>query len=171
MNGHCIARINSTHFALIGGKTEKTSFSPDSFLYSSIEDKWTELPNLNVGRNGHFCGLVEGQENIIFVAAGYEGGWVETDSVETLDISKVGAWKPEDFKFPAKIAYGVTVEGTEGQTYMVGGTGSGGTKEVATIYALNYDKKEFELLNARLKVPRSGFMAVAIPDEFLTCSN
>ena len=170
MNDHCIATINSTHFALIGGKTEETSFAQGSFLFSSLEDKWTELPSLNVGRNGHFCGLVGDQENIIFVTAGYEQGWVETDSVETLDLNSLEAWKEEDFKFPAKIAYGVTLEGTEGQTYMIGGAGSGDSKEVTTVYTLDYDKKTFPQLDTSLKVPRSGFMATIMPDDYLTCT-
>jgi hypothetical protein len=56
---------------LSGGKTATDSFSSSAFLYDGRD--WISTEAMDVGRNGHACGAVEGA-NAVWVAGGYKEG-------------------------------------------------------------------------------------------------
>ena len=59
MYGHCMAMINDTAAMVIGGYSNGTACSQDTYILNTETGAWTQGPSLNVGRVDQSCGSIQ----------------------------------------------------------------------------------------------------------------
>jgi hypothetical protein len=62
MYAHCMAMLNETAAMAIGGYSNGTACSQDTYILNTITGNWTQGPPLNVGRVDQSCGSVRIQK-------------------------------------------------------------------------------------------------------------
>ena len=55
---HCMAALNETSVMVIGGYSNGTACSQDTYILNTLAGTWVEGPPLNVGRVDHSCGSI-----------------------------------------------------------------------------------------------------------------
>ncbi len=155
MYDHCQFTINSTHVFFV-----ETYLTGQSFMLDWFAETWTELPGMTVDRTYPSCGLIKNPEN------GLEVVVVQSGVSEIFNI-RDESWRtgpPVEYFFDAGFAQ-------IGDTFViVGGLGTG-DEELDTIYKFDHINYDWILMTQRLEVGRYAYPgAVAVPDEFVTCS-
>ena len=80
--GHCLQKLNRSHFVLIGGHDGKNPISKVSFFDGS---QWIEGPNLRIARKYHSCALLH---SLLVVAGGETVNGGITAEVEFLNLEE-----------------------------------------------------------------------------------
>ena len=90
ISDHCLARINSTVIALIGGDTG--TYSAKTYFFDERSQDWTSGPNMIEARYLHGCSVITNNgKQYLTVAGGYNNG--KLDSLEFLEIgAETAAW-------------------------------------------------------------------------------
>ena len=83
--GHCLQKLNRSHFVLIGGHDGK-KLNPKSFFFDGIVSQWIEGPHLRISRKYHSCALLHFSTSILVVVAGGEARSGITAEVEFLNL-------------------------------------------------------------------------------------
>ena len=83
--GHCLQKLNRSHFVLIGGHDGK-KLNPKSFFFDGIVSQWIEGPHLRISRKYHSCALLHFSTSILIVVAGGEARSGITAEVEFLNL-------------------------------------------------------------------------------------
>ena len=90
--GHCLLKLNETHFALIGGHDGK-KLNPKSFFFTMEGgSQWVEGPRLRTSRKYHSCALLHFSNfKIMVVAGGVAKAGKPTSEVEFLNLEAEGS--------------------------------------------------------------------------------
>ena len=89
LNWHAIATVNASTLIISGGRgiTNANSFSPMTWYFNHVIQKFQEGPSLMRGRRIHASGTIvdhQTNENIVVVAGGLGNGYDYLDSTELL---------------------------------------------------------------------------------------
>ena len=90
--GHCLQKLNRSHFVLIGGHDGK-KLNPKSFFFDGSQ--WIEGPHLRISRKHHSCALLHFSSStnssvLTVVVAGGEARSGITAEVEFLNLEVPG---------------------------------------------------------------------------------
>ena len=86
LNDHTIATVNASTLIISGGRTNGNNYTPLTWYFNHVTQKFQEGPSLMEGRSEHASGRVvdhETDENIVVVAGGWNGDGI-LDSTELL---------------------------------------------------------------------------------------
>ena len=81
LSRHTIATVNASTLIISGGITNAISYSPLTWYFNHVTQKFQEGPSLMEGRRFHGSGTVvdhETNENIVVVAGGWNGNYLES---------------------------------------------------------------------------------------------
>ena len=162
----CIVQALETSFMAIGGWNGE--YSSSTFIFDMIEKKWSSGPSLINGRTVAACARIEiGQVYYIVVAGGESIGYVETDLVEILDLSKMDAWV-QGPSMPKGSSWLSSVTNDKGTGMII----SGGQTQAGVlddIYELDCSHSiedcKWTKLEQKLKYARAGHISMLIPDD------
>ncbi len=187
---HCMTTINSSTAMVIGGRdTRRVLF------FNSIQEQLTEGPKLESLRSDRACGLsiTSGGRNLIIAAGGrdtYENDTVPGGgfTTEILDLDLDGNLRSWNFGPDMPIAsFGASgVTTNDGRFLYIGGVVRLSEEKYETqktIYELScpfyFDDRigknrysldcHWILHNQELKIARSEFVAMVVPESFYTC--
>ena len=171
---HCMVRVNSTTFLLIGGAQKdpfiRTNFnSSKTFFVNMDSGNWIKGPELKIGRSGHVCATIrqDGKFSII-VAGGYNNMFgFYLSSVEVLDEGAT-EWRkgPE---LPVKLYGAAIVEDVKRGLILIGGK-SGEEEYLDALYQLKDTQSDWLKLQQKLKNGRAFATAVLVPDKITNCT-
>jgi hypothetical protein len=113
---HCGIFVDDKTILIVGGVNEFESFSPKTFFYNLLINKFTSGLNLMKGRQLHSCSRINKKQ---FIVAGGQDSWGSLNSVEILDGIN-GEWHNGP-SLPRKISSASMVEHPAGGVIVVGG--------------------------------------------------
>ena len=178
MSNHCNVWLNSTHYLLTGGTSDSKTFRSKTMIINVESGQWSYGPSLNLGRSWHGCAkILIGRKQFIFVTGGKDS-WITsgTASVEFLDLDKLDQGWIEGLDLPERISSHRMVVSAESldQAFIVGGfSGKELPKERHQILEMkcgDLNQPEtcgFVEIQARLKYPRFGHVAMSIKNSFV----
>ena len=186
LSSHAIVPLNSGAFILIGGNGNPYGVFENSATHFYEKKGWRPGPNLKKGRDGHTAGVLTDRVSTIkyIVAVGGHGA---DSSLEYLEYPGSSEWmkgKPThssldqlqleshlckyvlgtDLPKPLQ-SHGMVNYGTD--LVVMGGYSSGSRS--SSFYQLSVENGIFkwEKMKPELKIPRSDFVAMTIPDHLV----
>jgi len=183
--GHCLQKLNRSHFVLIGGHDGK-KLNPKSFFFDGSQ--WIEGPHLRISRKYHSCALLHFSTSILVVVAGGEARSGITAEVEflNLEVPELGDLRTRQMhwiKGPSlpRPLYATSLVPTlpalnhdRKSLIVVGGHDGGNCR--TEMYQLSCStptncSSSWRKLERELEVPRCHFVTMKVPSSLDICPN
>ena len=167
---HGIVSINSTSIMVFGGYQNGGGEGAASFTFNSVNNVWTQGPQLSNARHGVSCGLINRDSHTevksVICAGGYSG--IFETIVEVLDTNSA-TWRRGPH-LPIGICCGTMAEDPSGGVVMIGG--QSGSITLGTIFRLPNagPGATWVEMPQKLKTPRFWHTSFIIPDDLADCN-
>ena len=168
LNGHCMVKIDDKTVMMVGGQVYPEQSGRTYFL-DVPSGKWTQGPALLIPRAFHSCGLFEFKDQKFVLAIGGETADGYLKSVEYFDLQAMDEWR-QDVPLPVALFDPVVVSlGT--RIVVIGGfTDDNQSSEILYEFVCpTLETCEWIPLKKQLEESRLNFVAMPVPDEFVTC--
>ena len=159
---HCVVKINETTLMSMGGIDARNV--KETYLYNSVDNKWTPGPSFATGRNGPSCGLLNwkneetgNEEKVVVAASG-----ASMRSVQLLFLEDYEAGWVEGPDLPMYSFIGQMVE-YQNSVIVIGGD------DDLYLYQLSSPEGPWIKMNQKVQNERNGHSAFLIPDELAEC--
>lgn len=170
---HTITKINEFRdiFIVIGGYRDGEGTSNATHIFDQF-NIFRMGPYLQTARRGHSTGIITDKitnEDFVVTCGGYDP---YTSTCEYLSANELTEWKyaPD---LPHGRLWGQSSLTIDGELYVIGGNVFDEWQYDGRIHKLSLMDGSFSwaLLPQRLKTPRVYFVALAVPEEMVTCEN
>ena len=153
----CGVAVSDTEIVIIGDYRDDKRV----IKYSSHNNQWTRMTDLQFGRYAHSCAVHNGK---IIVAGGLDQGDDTVVTTEIIDLSNGTPRTGGNLKTPRYHHAIVTLGGLQPKVLAIGGDGdeSGGGKYLASIEEWNEEEEKWEMSSMNLSTERREFGAIAI---------
>lgn len=163
----CTVRINDTSLISLGGVSGSAI---ETFFYNSVENQWTQGPNLMKQRNGLACGILNwlnpgtGANELVVVAASGDN-LLDSELLFLQDYYQSGSGWVQGPALPAEAYSGSMVE-YENSVILVGGSeGVDGYH----LYKLDSPLGSWVEMKQTLKEKHDRGAAFLVPDDLVSC--
>lgn len=168
---HCFLKLNQTHFAIVGGKVNRVSFSTlgrnskSLYTFDTNSQSWTQQPDMEIARSLAACAVLKTPRGLELVIAGGDGavnGSTEILDVQTM-IWRQGPKLPRPLRGP-----GFTVFG---DSFVIVSGWSDVKSLVATYEILEYDVKvqAWNLRKEHISTSRHLASVIMVSNSTIPC--
>ena len=160
-NGHCVLKINATHYFLAGGKSDGSTTERRAHFLEFGTETWTELPGMQKTRRGLGCHVFGGGDKILVT-----GGRGDSDAPQTTEVLSLATltWSlgpdiPNGDYFCCGTA---SMGNAQANLYLFGGLGSN-SAATDEIYMFHPSISQWSTLKKKLAAKTSAHAVVKLP--------